>query len=454
MPIRLRKRLLTTGQLSLLESTSPFVLLAGGWGAGKSVALGFKALQLNRANCGLPGLWVAQTWGALFANNIDPWLERLKILPKMLWPKVVGRGSPEPIIRFPDGSKIWLGSAEHPGGYDGKNVAYMLGDGLEHWSLKAYQISASRVRLKKAKRAQRCYSANPKMNWMYDEFASGKEGRQLIRAPTRENARNLVSGYENDIRGSYSPRMQKAMLDGEFTTLEGAVYEQFDGKPESPWFVDFDPTPDRLARMPVHIAFDPGFRRPSCLFIALPRPDCGIVFDEINADGVSDMAMVEMINQRKYPIDEIWCDPAGDATQSAAAMDTFSSLRTVIPRPSNRCVLRSIVDQFRSVSWGVDKLRVMLGGYEGLPIRIHFARRLIAIERGKPRGIVRDLGSYKYPEEKDDKSVSDDPLKDGIHDHSCDALRYWAVGRWLTVPELRKKDPVILRAGRVGYETS
>ena len=454
MPIRLRKRLLTAGQLSLLESTSPFVLLAGGWGAGKSIALGFKALQLNRANHGLPGLWVAQTWGALYANNIDPWLERLKRLPKPLWPRVVGRGSPEPKIVFPDNSAIWLGSAEHPGGYDGKNVAYLLGDGLEHWSLKAYQISASRVRLKRAKRAQRCYAANPKMNWMYDEFGQGKEGRQLIKAPTRENARNLVAGCENDIRGSYSPRMQRAMLDGEFTTLEGAVYEQFDGKPDSPWFVDFEPTKEKLASLPVHIGFDPGFRRPSCIFIAMTQPDCGIVFDEINPDGVSDMAIVEMINQRKYPIDEVWCDPAGDATQSASAIDTFASMRAITPRALGTRTLRSIVDPFRSVSWGVDKVRMLLGGYEGIPIRLKFARRLLKLEQGKPRGIVRDLGSYKYPEERDDKAIGDDPLKDGVHDHSCDALRYWAVGRWLTVPSLRKKDIFIARSGKLGFESS
>ena len=75
----------------------------------------------------------------------------------------------------------------------------------------------------------------------------------------------------------------------------------------------------------------------------------------------------------------------------------------------------------------------------------------IESERSKQRGIVKDLAALQYPEMKDGRPVHDVPLKDGVTDHSTDALRYWAVSRWLTVPQLRKRDPVLSKDKNLGY---
>jgi len=144
---------------------------------------------------------------------------------------------------------------------------------------------------------------------------------------------------------------------------------------------------------------------------------------------------VRDINARGWPIDEVWVDPAAKSAQSYEGADTLQALRqlkTRRPRP-----LRWLEGMSREIAWGVDKTRVLLG-CEGHPRRVHFAKRLLDIERGKPRGLLKDLAAYRYPDMKDGRPVSDQPLKDGITDHSADSFRYWACGMWLTSPVLRR----------------
>jgi hypothetical protein len=330
----------------------------------------------------------------------------------------------------------------------------MCGDELRLWRKKAYQMGIARVRIKGARRAQRFFASTPDMSWMYDEFGTGKSMRETVHCGTRENAHNLADDYISGLEASYSPRMRRAMLEGEWTILEGAVFEAFDPNPKtSPWVIDYEPSKDRLASKRVFMTVDPGFRRSAWIWIVEESPLEWVVYDELMPDNTTDVAAVEMVNARKLPPDEIWTDPAADNTQSATGVDTLMSLRLIKARGLNAAPLRSVADFGRDIPFGVDKLRVLLGGEGGLPIRIKFARRLVALEHGKERGIIRDLGALRYPEMKDGRPVTDKPLKDGVTDHSTDALRYFGVGMWMSRPELRARDPVLARMKGQGYRT-
>lgn len=409
---------MSPGQMSLLRSASPFVLLAGGFGGGKSVGLIAKALQLKCANGPTPGLLMAETLSELYTNIVDPMMEALeKSLPRELMPYLVADQKGRKYMQWSDGCKIHLRSAENLKGWAGLTVGWLCGDELRLWRKQSYDFAIARVR-KKCPLPQRAFVSTPAMNWLNEEFNTHKERHELITCGTEENAHNLDPDYIENLKSSYSPRMQRAVLRGEFVSLEGAVYDAFDPVDGSPWLVDFEPSANALQRVPVHLAVDPGFRRSAWLWIAQLGPLDWVVFDELMADNASDVACVEIVNERGWPIDEIWCDPAGDATQSVTALDTFAALRGVKGRVSNTRLIRTIA-HYRSVAFGVDKLRVLLGGYEGLPVRVRFARRLLDLERGKPRGILKDLAAYSYPEVKDGRPITDEPLKDGIVDHSC-----------------------------------
>jgi hypothetical protein len=45
--------------------------------------------------------------------------------------------------------------------------------------------------------------------------------------------------------------------------------------------------------------------------------------------------------------------------------------------------------------------------------------------------VWKDIQRYAYPEMKGEGVVLDQPLKDGVSDHTMDALRYYAVNREL-----------------------
>lgn len=453
---------LNHSQAALLESTSPYVLMAGGFGSGKSSAAIMKALQLKGENGNLPGLLMAQSYGELYTNIVDPMLELLEeSLPKRLRPWVEGRGGSKPCLRFPDGCKVHLRSAESPKSYAGANVAWLVGDEVRYWDKNAYDIAIARVRLKHAPRRQRVFTSTPAMNWMYNEFATGRAMRELIRAPTTENAHNLAEEYIPGLRASYSKRMQRALLEGEFTILEGAVYEDFDPYVNgSPWIVEDGPLNGSDAHMlrrylesrRVFLAVDPGYRKSSWLWIVEHKPLEWIVFDQIQGDHATVARCAELVNLRKHPIDEIWCDPAADNTEGTTGIDAVSALRMLTCR--NTAPIRMIGGRYRDVAFGVDKTRVLLGGAHGQPIRLRFTRKLEQMERGKERGLIRSLSSYSYPEVKDRRAVLDQPLKDGVYDHDNDALRYWAIGRWLCEPVLRSMDPTLLKSTDPGYRTA
>lgn len=437
-------------QLDFIECTDPFVGFFGGFGSGKSTALMMKLLMLKGANRTLPGLLMAQTFGALYSNIVEPMLALLEDwLPPRLVPRAVGIGGAKPHLRWADGTITHLRSAEHPKGYDGLTVAYLLGDEIRHWSRYAYEVAIARVRIKHAPLLQRAFASTPAMNWCNDEFNTDRP-RRLIHAPTSENARNLPDDYEANLRASYSKRMQLAVLQGLFTILEGAVYEDFDPNPTGAWFVDYDPDPKRMGDARVFLAADPGYRRSAWLLIAEIDDLSWVVFDQLMGDNMTDSQCIAELNRRAWPIDEVWIDVAAGATQSFEGASTLTALREL--RMRRKSAPRVLSGANREISFGVDKTRVLLGSADnnsGQPIRVKFARRLL--RKKQARCIVRNVGSYAYPEHKPGRPMSDSPLKDGVNDHGNDALRYWAVGRHLCEPRLRRQDPSLARQQSPGW---
>ncbi len=439
---------ITPGQLAFLRSEAPQVLLAGGFGSGKTFALALKILQLKAINGRAPGLIVAQTWRQLWSVTIRRFMQVCKAtLPKEYVPRVVDKQG-ECYLDFGDGAPVFLRSATDPGGYDGLDVGWAAGDEARHWTREAYNVFIGRVRVP-CPLPQKVFASTPAMHWLSDEFNSGKADRHLITAPTRENLKHLAPTFITDLKLSYSRRLQRAILEGEFTVLEGAVYEAFDPTPTSPWAIDYEPA-GALHRSHKHfLAVDPGYRRSSWFFIAERGPLDWVVYDQLQGESRSDWSCVEEVNGRGHPIDEIWTDPAANATQSALNLDTMAMLQGVKTR--NKAPIRYITGPYRSVSFGVDKMRVLMGDPEGgLPIRLRFARQLLEQERGKARGFIRSHASYSYGEVKEGRPLSDEPVKDGLFDHDCDAGRYWGVGMWLSNPDLRQLDPTLKDAPR-GY---
>ena len=48
----------------------------------------------------------------------------------------------------------------------------------------------------------------------------------------------------------------------------------------------------------------------------------------------------------------------------------------------------------------------------------------------KCTGIIEDFENYRYPEEVEGRTLSNDPIKDGFYEHGCDAFRYFITNRF------------------------
>lgn len=408
--------------------------LLGGFGSGKTTGLALKLLQLKTENQDTPGLFVAPNWRTLWSVDYRAIRDVLsRVLQPHEMPRLVDKTA-ECYLDFGDGVPIFLRSANRIDSFDGVNAGWAVLDEVRYYSRAAYQTIKGRVRVP-CRRPQTVCGSTPAFGILSEEFDSGKPNRNAIIAPTHENKRNLAEGFIEDLQQSYSKRILKAYVEGLFCVLEGAVYEDFDNSARSPWLVDFDPKAYPMVESKVYLAVDPGYRRSAWIWILERTPSDWVVFDELMPDDRSDLANVRDVNARGWPIDEIWIDPAARSAQSYEGADTLQAIRQINtrgPRP-----IRWLEGMSREIAWGVDKTRVLLG-CEGHPRRVHFARRLLDLERGRPRGLLRDLAAYRYPELRDGRPTTDIPLKDGITDHFCDAFRYWAAGMWLTDPRLRR----------------
>lgn len=439
------------GQWSLLNAQEPFALLAGGVGSGKTTGLCATLIKNRRVNWGTPGLLVAPTGPMLKGVTLREFMRVYRCsFPQMPHPRIRDWTGDRYLDFCDAGAPMFLRTASRPESIEGFSVGWAGIDEARWCPEAAYRNTISRVRLR-CRLPQTALASTPAIGWLSDEFNAGKVGRRLINAPTRENIRNLRPGYIEDLMVSFSPRIARAILNGEFIPLEGVVFDAFDAQPDSAWITDWAPTMQELQHMRVYLAVDPGWRRSAWLFIVEIRPLEWVVFDELILNNTSDVQAVEIVNQRGYPIDEIWVDPAAEANQSATGLDTRRVLNHVTTRDPNRRAVRLISQIYRDISWGVDKTRVLLGGYDGFPTRIRFSSRLLDIERGKERGILRDLSMLRYAAIKEGRPISDTPLDDGITSHFTDAFRYFCVGRVLTVPQLRMRDPVLMRDKNLGY---
>ncbi|HJW76564.1 MAG TPA: terminase family protein [Thermoleophilia bacterium] len=443
--LQLDRRHWSAPQWKWIQSRERFSLLNGGFGSGKSTAGQAKVIKLKADNRGLPGLVIAQTYGALFENIVMPLIAMCEAaLPISLVPRLVGAHGSRPHLLFADNCVVHLRSAEKPKSYDGLTVAWLYGDEVRHWSEEAYRVAIARVRIRAAALAQRAFTSTPEMHWMADEFNTQKAGRELIVCPTTSNAHNLVEGYIADLRASYSERRQRALLDGLFTVLEGAVYEELSSDIwNSQHAIDYTYDENRTT----YLAVDPG-RRGAWIFVQQLGKLEWVVFDELMTESVSDAEVVQIINRKGYKIDQIWTDPAADATQGAFNLDTIAMIGGVKTRSAG--AIRYITAPWTSIRFGVDKVAVLLGNERvGQPIRLRFAKALRKLEEGRPRGVVRDMLAYQYPAHKTGHPMPAEPLKDGVHDHAC--LRWdtevFVAGKWQRIDAIPASGMIATPAG-------
>lgn len=425
--VEFRSRL-HSAQRAAWKAEAEVVGLLGGWGSGKTW-WGARAFLRNvlQNPPGVDSLLAAPFWQTIEQTTLRAFLDAT---PKRL---ITARSKKQHFVEVV-GRRVYYGSADRPETLDGPTVgAYWIDEG-RYVRQRGWEVVHSRLRAKKARKARGLVTSTPGGPWIEEEFNTGRRDRFVVHASTRENASNLRPGYVESLEASLSRRAARVFIDGQFGLLEGAVYEFDKGWHLIPW--RYNPA------LPVCLAWDFGYVRPAVLFLqpippgtVLPpakgtvvqrRASVGswVVFDELVPDNLSTEALGLLVKTKGYRVDRIYCDPAGDGTQTATGLTDVSVLRGQGFRD-----IRWVTDpRWRHIPTGVRLVEGLLRN------TMNETRLYVAAHLDKPaakRGVVKDFLGYHYPEAKDGRAVKDQPQKDGVHDHTMDAARYFATNEFV-----------------------
>ncbi len=164
------------------------------------------------------------------------------------------------------------------------------------------------------------------------------------------------------------------------------------------------------ANLPLYRALDFGFEHPLvCLFLQVDLDGTIYVIDEHVKHRTSLSRHAELIQKRyPYPIEASFCDPAGKQRREITTTSVIQELVALgIP---TKCRASRILD-------GLEMIRSSLAPADG-KVRLKIS--------SKCQHLIRSFNGYRYKKQACDQ-LSELPYKDGVHDHTIDALRYFFV---------------------------
>ena len=261
-----------------------------------------------------------------------------------------------------------------------------------------------------------------------------------VRTWTTEENPYIPREALEEAKAQLPPRWYRRDFLASWETFAGLVYDDYllaaeGSDPGS--LVDIEAAD--FSSYPVDACLDFGRRRPAFLLLAeVPglASDGGVgevIIEELVASDILEERWAKecaaLCQRLGVVIRHAYCDPAGRARNAQTGISSVDTVRRVFgeERVMSGDLLWPSSAVERSVASGIEALSSRLRSASGVR-RLFIERRLTAPGRlrGYPRGVVGIHGSlsgYVWPS----APGKDEPLKDGVHDHFVDALRYGIV---------------------------
>ena len=238
-------------------------------------------------------------------------------------------------------------------------------------------------------------------NWIYRLFESRHED-SMVWAERRASTESpyLSPDQLEYFRRTMDPRLYQQEIEASFVTFARQVYDLFD--------VDKHIIPSAdLDGWQKWIAVDPGLNNPTgMLWIAYnPVTEESVIYDDHRASGMLFPDVLRLMNDREPEegYAGMVCDVAGRARSQETGASFVSWMR----------------DNGRWFSTGTSRIVDGINRVRGLMLDMTGRVRLRVLERCEL--MIDSLLNYAYPEDK----ITEEPLKDNVTDHLCDALRYY-----------------------------
>lgn len=354
-------------------------------------------------------------------------------------------------VKFKNGSTISFKGADNERSLRGRGLSYLVIDEAAFIEPEIWTRALRPALSDRQGRALLISTPNGR-NWFYGQaaYASNAATWGYYHWPTYLNpliteaelieAANTVS--EMDFRQEYL---------AEFITKEGMVYDNFHEdniiEPGSPSLHDCD----------VFLGIDFGYANPTAIcFMAVDRVKEEVYqFDEIyvaraSLEQIEELMISVLLKHGLTPasVNEVFTDPAGNAAELSSGVSPVDYLR-------RSRFGWNVSNKGSEIAPGVSMVRSFIQAADGTR-RYHITKNCMES--------IRSLTGYTYTKEsRKYDTIKEEPLKDGIHDHMCDAIRYFFVNRfdqsrWVAKsPEmyaygidLRDKGRVIMKTCQIG----
>ena len=402
-----------TYQCAVHQDTHRFRLIVGGRRVGKSKLAIQEIIKccLERPNrlC----WWVAPTYKD--AREIG-W-EELLCYKDQLLPIIASMHQSLLRVRFTNGSTIYFKGSDKFDSLRGRGLDFVVIDEAafcheDTWK-KAIRPALS------DKQGRALFTSTPNgRNWYWEQYIyarkeSKKHNWSSYHWPTwnnplitQEDLDEAKQGLSNiDYRQEYG---------AEFITKAGMVYDDFSDD-------NIIPNDSFMPNKNLHdicIGLDFGYASATAIcFMAVERASGKVCqFDEIyvsrhDVEQISNLIMQKLSHWKVGMPEAIYCDPAGNAEELCAGISPVDYLRG---------------KGFQVISKGT-KIPPGLSLVRAYVLNAYGQRRLFIT--GRCEWTIKSFYGYSY-KLGTHSLVLEDPLKDNVHDHMMDAIRYFFVNKF------------------------
>lgn len=401
-------------QVPFHAHTQRFKVVVGGRRSGKSLAL----LQDLVAHClNTPQSltwWVSPTYRDAREIGWEMFME----IKDVLAPAIKKIKETQMQVTFVNGARLLFKGSDNPDSLRGRGLS-MVGIDEAAFVKRDVWFKVLRPALADKRGRAHLVSTPNGRNWFYDLYRKARapsvpywqgyfwptEFNPLITEEEIAEARENLS--DADFRQEYL---------AEFITRAGRIYDEFD---DSQICTDFHP--DR-AHHTIYLGMDFGFANPTAIcFMAVNNETLEVTqFDEIYKERTTieqhHQLILKKLAEHSLNQDDIrycYTDPAGNAEELSSGISPVDYLRQKGYR---------MVNKGTNVAPGLALVRAYILNAAG--------KRRFRIDK-RCKETTRSLGGYSYKMKGLAHPVpTEEPDKDNIHDHMCDAIRYFFVNRF------------------------
>ena len=400
------------------NSKKRFKLIVAGRRAGKTKLAFYELLAHALGSSNRLGWWVATTYRD--AKEIG-WQFILDILP-IIKPAIKNISYTDLRITFLNNSQIYFKGSDNPDALRGRGLTFLVMDEAAFQQEDVWKKVLRPALSDREGKALLISSPNGR-NWFYTQHEYAKrpdiKGWMVDHWPTSINPLISPSDIE-DAMNELSEQDFKQEYLAEFVTKAGMVYSDFD---EANIIESFE---YNFSEHDIYLGADFGYANPtSIIFAAVSRlTDEVVIFDEIYESRKTMSEILEMMERklvankiRKSEVKFIATDPAGNAEELTSGLSPVDTLRMEGGY--------EVINKGSRIAPGLALVRAFICNAKK-------KRRLYVVREGAPN-LIRSIYGYSYKAKSYfSKDISEEPEKDGIHDHAVDALRYFFINAFDT----------------------